>query len=132
MFSILSELNLWLFLIGNNIKEKITTCETTTAAEAGKVWENSRNQKKKKIKQYFKTKPSAINLKDLKSFILNLLHQVLPPLLIVGSQKELFIHLSFSQPNILDCSSPATLSPFEKWILDHFCQFSCVKKPTKN
>lgn len=107
----------------------MTAREVAEAAEADRVRKQQREQKEKEIKQRYEAVLAALNAEDPKSFILKSLRQVLPPMVVLGSQKEIPICLSSSPPPIPDCSSPAASSSSESEILDQSRPSVRVKKP---
>lgn len=127
----LSEPNFRLFPNSNSNKRKMTAREAAEAAKGDKVRKQRREQKEKEIKQRYKAELAALNAEDPESFTPKPLRQVLPPMLVHGSQKELPIRLSSSPPPVPDRSSPAAPSPSECEILDQPRQSGRVKKPTR-
>lgn len=96
----------------------MTAREAAEAAEADKVRKQRREQKEKKIKQRYEAELAALNAEDPEFFTSKPLRQVVSPMLVLRSQKELPIRLSSSPPPIPDCSSPAASSSSESEILD--------------
>lgn len=76
----------------------MTAREAAEAAKGDKVRKQRREQKEKEIKQRYIAELAALNAEDPESFTPKPLRQVLPPMLVHGSQKELPIRLSSSPP----------------------------------